>query len=323
VIRSLVLATILVGSSVCVADPLNPSFETTYMGTPWPRPLPSYWGHMDHPSFNSYCTDVWSTDGAQSAAMFNRIGKTVAPGNYQSFNQYVDLTGVGSIEFDVCLTARPEGTFAHFEASFRVDGVPLWSSRTHGVHRDQRVDVSKLAGWHRLEIRSTAVEAGTFMTAYWTEWDNLRMVQGATELEAQITLDPGTLNLGSDGTWVTCYIELGENGDVSAIDGATVTLNGVPAFLGQQGWATAQANAANVDDFDGDGVLERMVKFDRAAVAAILRAPQTTVTVEGKLSETGVLTEMSQLTYGSAVTDGPPFKGAATLHVLDRAGPPK
>jgi hypothetical protein len=290
---------ILTWSGTCGADIINPSFEATYAGLPWPRPLPSGWGRADHPSFNSYCTPLWRTDGARSAGLFSRLGYTVNAGNHQGFQQFVDLTGVGSVQFDVRLAAYPSGVFEHFQAQFLVDGVPLWSETEDGPHPNQKVNVSGKAGWHRVEIRITALESGQFPLAYWTQWDNLRLVEGPATIPAVIDLDPGTLNLDSNGKWITCYIELPE-GDVVAINAETVKLGDIPAWLGEEGWATPLGNDENIVDHDGDGIMERMVKFDRAAVQATVQPPQATVTVTGML------------------TDGTPFEGAATIAVVEK-----
>lgn len=292
---------VLAWSSVCAAAIVNPSFEVTYAGLPWPRPLPTGWGRADHPSFNSYCTPIWHTDGAQAAGLFSRLGYFVLPGNYQAFLQFVDLTGISSVKFDVRLAAYPSGTFKHFKASFLVDGVSLWSETEDGVHTNQQVNVSGLAGWHRIEMRITALESGQFTEAYWTQWDNLQLLEGPATIPAVIDLDPDTLNLGSNGNWITCYIEPGEGSEVDAmamgIEGATVKLG--PAWLGEESWATPTGNE-NIVDHDGDGVMEWMVKFDRAAVQAIVQPPQTTVTVTGML------------------TDGTPFEGTATINVVEK-----
>jgi hypothetical protein len=317
-----VILTLLMWSGVYAAEVQNSSFETTYMGTPFPRLLPQGWWHVDHASFNSYCTSQWSTNGTLSAALLSRIGRAVSRGNYQSFYQYVDLTGIGTIEFDVRMAAVPEGAFEHFEASFLVDGVPLWSQDAAGVYLDQKASVAGMAGWHRIEMRNTAVDAGTFSASYSTQWDNVRLIEGQVTIPAIVDLNPstlsttdngtstlsaasngsGTLNPASNGKWITCHIELGADYDVNAIDGASVTLNDIPAYMGDQGWATPQATAANVADDDGDGVLERMVKFDRAAVQAIVQPPETTVTVKGRL------------------VDGPLFEGTAVVCVPDKKG---
>ncbi len=287
---------------MCGADIVNPSFETTYPGLPWPRPLPAGWIRADNPSFNSYCTPVWHTDGAQAAGLFSRLGYSVYQDSYQGFHQWVDLTGVGSIEFDVRLAAYPSGVFEHFQAEFLVGTEILWSETENGVHPNQKVNVSGKAGWHRIEIRIKALESGQFPLAYWTQWDNLRLVAGPATVPAVIDLDPDTLNLDSNGKWITCYIELEEGFDVDVndIEGATVKLDDIPAYVDGEGWATSAGNAGNIMDYDGDEVLERMVKFDRSAVQAVVQPPEAAVTVTGEL------------------TDGRPFEGAATLRVVKK-----
>ena len=288
---------VLVWSGVCAAEVLNPSFEVTYDGLPWPRPLPLSWGRVDHPAFNSYCTGAWYTEGERSASLFSRFGKSFNPGDYQGFNQLVDLTDVGAVVFDVYLAAYPEGEFEHFEASFFVDGAPLWSRRVGGEHREQKVNVSHLSGWHRIELRNTAVEAGTFNAAYWTYWDNVQLVEGASTIPAFIDLDPDTLNRASNGKWITCYIELEPAYDARDIVEASVTLEGtIPAHVvGEEG-------DGNIVDHDADGISECMVKFDRAAVQAIVAPPEATLTVQGVL------------------TDGTVFEGTDTIRVIDQGG---
>lgn len=309
----LVVLIVLMSSGAGAADIPNPSFETTYDGLPWPRLLPMSWWHTDHPSFNSYCTSQWSTDGGLSAALLTRIGKPVSPGDCQSFYQYVDFTGISSIQFDVCLVAYPAAPFEHFEASVLIDYVPVWTQDTEGVYLNQEVSVLGLSDWHCIEIRLTAVDTGSFDVAYWTEWDNLRLVEGPKTIPAAITLnpatvtplDPATLNPRSNGNWITCYIELDPAYDPNQIDGSTVKLNDVPAVMGKQGWATPEGTAANVMDYDSDGIFERMVKFDRAAVQALVKAPEATVTITGRLA------------------GGTPFEGTAVIKVLDKDGKKK
>jgi hypothetical protein len=284
---------------------LNPSFEDSVFDTSLrlqPRLwwFPEWW--RDEPkAFGRYCCNTWSMDGKLSFGMFNRINYAVNAGDYHTFCTYADLTGVGAVEFDVFLTACPSGEFAHFEASLLIDGEPLWAETAAGVHLDQQVSVGDLPGWHIIEIRITALEAGTFPTAYWTLWDNFRLLEGPTEIPAAIDLDPGTLNPRSNGKWITCYIELAEGSDAGAINGSTVTLDDIPAYISdKQGWATPEGNDENVADYDSDGVLERMVKFDRAAVQSIVEPPEATLTIKGWL------------------TGGTPFAGTATLCVLDK-----
>jgi len=296
---------VLLGSGVCAAQIWNPSFEEIYNGMPDPRPMP--WGWMpvdpmpfDQSSFYSYCTDIWSTDGDLSVCLYSLSGKSFLTGQYQSFRQPANLTDVGLITFDVLLTGNP---YSHFMALFLVDGVPLWSETLEGEYVDQQVDVSGLADWHWIEFRIVAIESGPFSESCWTLWDNVQLLEGPRTLGAVIDLDSDTLNLRSRGKWITCYIELPEGYDAAEIDGATVRLEDIAAYISKgrwgRGWARTGAGQGNIVDHDGDGVLERMVRFDRAAVQEIVQAPETTLVVSGQL------------------VDGTPFEGMATIRVID------
>lgn len=119
--------------------------------------------------------------------------------------------------------------------------------------------------------------------------DDADSVQIDIIILATINVDPDTLNLGSKGKWITCYIEMPAPYDVRSIDGASVTLNGVPAYLGKEGWAKAEANGSNIVDSDADGILERMVKFSRSAMQAILQPGQVQLTLSGQLNDGSLL----------------------------------
>lgn len=94
-----------------------------------------------------------------------------------------------------------------------------------------------------------------------------------------IDFDPDTLNLKSQGKWVTVYIELPEGYDVNDIDVNTVKLNGlIPAELAP----------TEVGDYDEDGIPDLMVKFDRAAVSKLFSGLE--VLGEYSVEVTGELT---------------------------------
>ena len=141
------------------------------------------------------------------------------------------------------------------------------------------------AGTYRIELRITARTSGQFNVANWVQWDNMRLIKTPEEkfIDAVVDVDPNTLNLNSQGAWITCYIELPAGYNVNDIQGETVTLETINAYMGKQDWACPEANAANTVDHDGDGVMERMVKFDRSAVQAVLHRGTATVMVTGKL----------------------------------------
>ncbi|MCG2690786.1 PKD domain-containing protein [Candidatus Parcubacteria bacterium] len=124
-------------------------------------------------------------------------------------------------------------------------------------------------------------------------------------IPAAIDCNPETLNLKSGGKWITCYIELPAGYDVRQIDGSTVFLNGaIPIYLGKEGWAKPESNKANIMDHDEDGILERMVKFDREAVQDIL-----------KPEEAAILTVAGKVFYNQGLAD---FEGQDTIRVIDK-----
>ena len=120
-----------------------------------------------------------------------------------------------------------------------------------------------------------------------------------TGVPARLDFDPDTVSLSSRGKWVTCYIELPDGFDVNLIDGSTVELNGIPAEIGKQDWATPEANSSNIVDHDGDGVPERMVKFDLFYLQVLLTPGDADVTVSGEL------------------TDGTTFDGSDMIRVIE------
>ncbi|MFH1725126.1 MAG: carboxypeptidase-like regulatory domain-containing protein, partial [Elusimicrobiota bacterium] len=105
-------------------------------------------------------------------------------------------------------------------------------------------------------------------------------------IPAVVDIDPGTLNLASQGRWITCYITLTEGYDVAEIEAGTILLEG-----------EIGASRSN----EQDGVL--MVKFERAALADLLQAGDSV-----------------ELTVTGDITDGPAFEGSDTIRVIDSAG---
>lgn len=95
-------------------------------------------------------------------------------------------------------------------------------------------------------------------------------------IPAAIDFDPDTLNLRSKGKYVTVYIELPPGYNVGHIDVSSVMLNEVVPALDKP---------TEVGDYDGDGIPDLMVKFDRAAVQTILTvSEQVEITITGEVA---------------------------------------
>jgi len=126
-------------------------------------------------------------------------------------------------------------------------------------------------------------------------------------IPATIDIDPDTLNLKSQGEWVTAYIELPGSCDVNEIDVSTVKL--ITPF-GEEVSVDSSA-PATVGDYDSNGIPDLMVKFDRATVVEYLG------TVDTVDDGTGI-DEDVELTITGELTGGTPFEGSDTVRVIKK-----
>ena len=126
-------------------------------------------------------------------------------------------------------------------------------------------------------------------------------------LTANVTITPETLNVKSNGEWVTAYIELPDGYKVEDIDVNTVCLGTVPAVNDTQQYGFVTDPDSYLMDHDGDGILERMVKFDRAAVVEYVGTiDYIEETGKAKLKELFVTGEVACA----------PFEGSDTIKVI-------
>jgi hypothetical protein len=126
-------------------------------------------------------------------------------------------------------------------------------------------------------------------------------------ITATIDIDPKALNLRSKGKWITCYIELPEGFEVAEINRTSILLNDtihVDPF-----WLNKTIESV-VGDYDGDGIADLMVKFNRAEVTYYIL---TNVDIT-KLIEERFMT--ITLTVTGKLNDGTPFKGSATIKII-------
>jgi len=105
------------------------------------------------------------------------------------------------------------------------------------------------------------------------------------KLNATIDFDPDTLNLKSRGRWVTVYIELPEGYDVEEIDPTTVLLEDTHSPVLTQRYGFVVSFESYLVDHDGDGIMERMLKFNRSEVQAIVSPGIHNFKVNGELRD--------------------------------------
>ncbi|MEW6593143.1 MAG: DUF2341 domain-containing protein, partial [Candidatus Hadarchaeota archaeon] len=115
-------------------------------------------------------------------------------------------------------------------------------------------------------------------------------------IPAVIDIDPDTLNLNSQGRWITAYIELPVGFNPENIGVGTVALEGGALM---EGVLSAELHPTEVGDHDNDGVPDLMVKFDRAEVQNLVTVGDNVrLTVIGKWNEI-------------------PFRGTGSIRVID------
>ena len=91
-------------------------------------------------------------------------------------------------------------------------------------------------------------------------------------------IDPNTLNLGSNGKYVTGYVELPVEFDPNDVVAETVRLNGT---------VPADPNKVTIGDFNSNGIPDLQFKFSRSAVEAVLgEGDSVTVVVTGEILDT-------------------------------------
>ena len=121
-------------------------------------------------------------------------------------------------------------------------------------------------------------------------------------IPATIDIDPDTLNLGSKATWVSAYIEPYLGLGANQIDATSILLNRtIPIDV------TAPTL---VVDYDGDGISDLMVKFDRATVTSYIS--QFVEVIDKSTYVT--------LTVSGTFIDGSPFRGSCTIKVTTPKG---
>jgi hypothetical protein len=119
-------------------------------------------------------------------------------------------------------------------------------------------------------------------------FDGITVTGCLTCLDAAIDIDPDTLNLNSQGKWITAYIEPPEGYEVDDIDLESVALKKDGFEVGGE-YGEFQTNCA-------------MVKFPRSDVQDILEPGDVELTITGKL------------------IDGPVFEGTDVIRVIDKGG---
>ena len=162
---------------------------------------------------------------------------------------------------------------------------PGWRTLDVAPAEDMGVDWTSVASVQvKLVVNSCFMHLDTFEVFF----DDLNL----TPASATVDIDPNTLNLKSQGKWITAYVSLPEGYDVGDIDIATVQLDGIAAAWGEA---------------CEDNML--MVKFNRDAVIAYLKGKGLALPTDVTLKVTGMIGDLT-------------FEGSDTIRVIEPPKPP-
>ncbi len=282
------------------------SSSTAYSNQPLPNSgapenlLAVFWDDMVFDE--SYGADAYYYyDGTKATFQFDhvrRLGEFTSP--YFSYQvilypngnvlyQYKDLAGtVNSSTVGIQNGAQNDGLTVVYNAEYLHTGMAVLFS-TRPAWLSVSPESGTVAPGQCLEMTVTmdasALDEGDYTGAVtMTSNDPANpnesmevMFHVLTVYATAVSMDPNTLNMGSNGKYVTGSVELPPEYDPSLVDPSTVTLNGA---------VVADANKSSIGDFNNNGVPDWSFKFLRADVEAALDAGDSVaVTISGEIDD--------------------------------------
>jgi len=121
-------------------------------------------------------------------------------------------------------------------------------------------------------------------------------------LPATIDIDPDTLNLKSNGNWITAYIEF------SGQDVNEIVIGSIKLIAAGKEFTVDPAAPTAIGDYDSDGIPDLMVKFDRADIVDWLNVGDV------DSEEAGIADGLELKITGKVV--GFYFEGSDTIKVI-------
>ena len=207
--------------------------------------------------------------------------------------EYADLgadVGMGSFSLDA--SSKP-----HFAYRERNGEDLRYANMENGTWKNVTVDSEGRVGY----LPSMAMDLDNIPHISYIDWTDKKIMYATKkkQIEATIDIDPDTLNPLSRGRWITCYIELPGGYDPRDINASTILLMDTLSAELNPKYGFVKSEESYIVDHDGNGIYERMVKFDRQKVIALLDpGDAVTLTVTGQLN------------------DGTGFQGSDTIRVV-------
>jgi parallel beta-helix repeat protein len=249
------------------------------------------------------------------------IGNTITANHYYgtgygigldaSTSNIVSLNNITNNDYGIGLRASSDNRFCHNNFIDNSHQVSIYPSGYANVWDDGYPSGGNY--WSDYTIRYPNAQelddSGIWDTAYVIDennQDNYPLMEPWTPTPPVVTattdIDPDTLNLRSKGRWITAYIQLPEGYNAADIDASTILLNGTISPVLDPKYCFVTNSSEHLVDHNNDGVLERMVEFDRA-------------TVQSFIYNQGIRYGDVALTISGELVDGTPFEGTDIIFV--------
>ncbi|MHA2304366.1 MAG: DUF3466 family protein [Candidatus Hodarchaeales archaeon] len=171
---------------------------------------------------------------------------------------------------------------------------------------DARIDLGKLSSFDS-SIAWALNEEGTIVgmsesVSSTPQVNHATLWSLSGTITATVNIDPDTLNLKSNGNWITAYIELPTDYDVN-----NIVIDSIRLTIDTQDFSVDLEAPISIGDYDNDNIPDLMVKFDRTAILHFLGVPD-------QISEIGdgILIEFQI----SGIIAGSPFIGTDWIKVI-------
>jgi len=213
------------------------------------------------------------------SSSFNSIsGNTITANNW--YGIVVELSS-DNIIYNNNFVDNTQQVYGPLSMNVWDDGYP-----SGGNYWSDHVTVDDYCGINQDELGSDGIVDEPYVIDDYNQ-DNYPLVKPwSPVISATIDVDPDTLNLRSEGKWITAYIQLPEGYDPENIDATTILLNGTISPVLDLKYEFVTNSSEYLVDHNEDGILERMVKFDKAEVMALPNVGEATLTITGEVNDT-------------------------------------
>lgn len=213
-------------------------------------------------------------------------GYFIRPGDYKEYNAGFFVTDTATnMSFERLLGGSRNN---------RVEIKSLGHSKAPGFYLGDKFGLFYLVNDGTTDRLGHQIEATIRGTLWLTQTMSYQ-----NSITATVEITPNTLNIKSNGNWITAYIELPEGSNAYDIDHLSVTVN---TINGEEVDNPLHAvGPTEVGDHDDDGTEDLMVKFDRQEFLDLVNVGDVEITLVGEL------------------VDGTTFKGTDTVRVVHNA----